>query len=249
MRLPAGTRARRIGSVTVVAAEPALSFIADVIRRHGRLRDWAAGHAVRTFPGRGATHVVHAPGGAWVVRPALRGGVIARVLRDRYVRIGAPRPIREMRISRRARDRGIDTPEVVAGVVYGRGLFYRADVVTRFVPDAMDLASLSLGPDRPAEAQRVEGWRVAGQLIRVAARAGLFHPDLNLRNVLVSWSLDVPRAHLLDLDRCRFALWLTKRDRDAMVRRFHRSRNKLEAAAGLTVSAAELAAFEEALRV
>jgi len=248
MRLPAGTRAQRIGSATIVAAEPVVPFIADVIRRHGRLREWAAAHAVRTLRGRGATHVVDAPGGAWVIRPALRGGAIAPLLHDRYLRLGTTRPVREMRISRRATDRGIPTPEVVAGVVYGRGLFYRADVVTRFVPDAMDLAALSLGPERPPEARRVEGWRAAGQLIRVAASAGLFHPDLNLRNVLISWTLDVPRAHLLDLDRCRFTL-RTKLDRDAMVRRFNRSRSKLEAAAGFTVGAAELAAFHEALRV
>ncbi|MCI0433664.1 MAG: hypothetical protein L0271_08440 [Gemmatimonadetes bacterium] len=247
MRLPSGILAERAGSARIVGPESSLSFVAETIRRHGRLRDWAASHSSRIFQGRGPTYLVDGPDQPWVIRPARRGGTVASVLGDRYARLGTPRPIGELRTSIRARERGIDTPEIVAVVLYPAGLFYRADIATRYIPDSESLATLSVGPDRPPEERRIEAWRVTGHIIRVAARAGMLHADLNLRNVLISWSLGIARAHLLDLDRCRFRVGTSKQDRDAMVSRLTRSRLKLEAETGVRVGRAELAAFEREL--
>ncbi len=247
MRLPAGVRTQRIGRATIAALASHLDFVADVIRRYGTLRAWAAAVHEKTFTGRGEAYLVEGADGPWVVRPARRGGAVASVLGDRYVRIGAARPFREMSTSASARERGVATPEVVCCAVYDGGLFYRADVTTRYIRDGIDLATLSLGPATEAEAKRIEAWRAAGRLVRDAAAAGLLHPDLNLRNVLITQSADGVRAHVLDLDRSVVRTRPRPRDAERMTDRLHRSRRKLEAAAGESVGVAALDAFEGAL--
>ena len=52
---------------------------------------------------------------------------------------GTPRPVHETRVSEEARRRGVPTPRVVAAMTYPQGPYYRADLVTEFVPASTDL--------------------------------------------------------------------------------------------------------------
>jgi tRNA A-37 threonylcarbamoyl transferase component Bud32 len=131
-------------------------------------------------------------------------------------------------------------------VIHG-GAVYRADLATRLVPDAADLADTVLGGDRGDVAQRAAAWRAAGELLHDAFAAGVVHADLNMRNILVQRGA-VPTAYLLDLDRA------VVRDgvvpdaaRQRMLRRLHRSRQKLEAVLGVQTSAEELQLFSDAV--
>lgn len=194
-----------IGSALV--RPEAAGWIDDVMGSGTTLHDWAEGRTDRTtFSGRGRVFAVAAPvegpdGRArWAVRHYRRGGAMAMHMEDRYLRVGRPRPFRELSASDAARSRGIRTPAVVAGAVYPDGIYYRCDLATEVVPDVRTLADLL------HEHDGTRGWLVAmaraGALIRDLSAAGVFHVDLNARNILLSDDHD-DGAWVVDLDRAR----------------------------------------------
>jgi 3-deoxy-D-manno-octulosonic acid kinase len=247
MRVPSGYQADESHGALLIARPVALEFVGNAMQSHGTLYAFAHAHARRRLRGRIDACVIDAPEGTWVVRHYVRGGAIAGLLGDRYLRVGPRRPYAELWTSARARARGIDTPAVAAVAIYTRGPFYRGDIATELVPDAADLAEISSGPSRRSEAERLRAWEAAGRLVRAIGQAGLIHADLNVRNILIAWRDGLPRAHLLDLDRCRIVRRVSPRDLAAMVRRLYRSARKLESH-DLTLQA-ELDAFRAGLRV
>lgn len=248
MRDPEGYARAVVGEARIVATGDALERVRAAVESAGTLYDWAARRAgARALPGRKPAFLVDA-GDEWVVRHYWRGGAIGRLLEDRYPARRLPRPFRELTVSHRARERGIPTPRVIAAVVYPAGPFYRADLATAYVPDSADLAHVTFGAQRRSDADRIAAWRVVGALVRVAAERGLRHADLNLRNVLLSWTTASPLACVLDLDRCIIRDRPRPGDRDVMVARLHRSRQKLERHFGERVDDRTLWAFAEGLR-
>jgi 3-deoxy-D-manno-octulosonic acid kinase len=248
---PVAYETRHEGGAIVVALPWAMAMVRQAIAQTGTLSGYAAVQpGAREFTGRGAAYGMTTAHGEWVVRHYRRGGTVARLLRDRYLRVGASRPMRELRASAAARSRGVPTPEVVAAITYPAGAFYRADLATRYVEDSADLADSVLGAGRGAAQQRIETWRAAGALLRLAFAAGVEHPDLNLRNILIQQSDgEAPAAFLLDLDRAVVHdHGVSDEVRSRMIKRFQRSRRKLESVTGATATAAELSAFEEAVR-
>jgi 3-deoxy-D-manno-octulosonic acid kinase len=246
--MPSGYEVERERGVEIVALPSVMRVVRDAIGEAGTLYAWAARSGSRSFVGRGAAYAVATPHREWVVRHYRRGGAVARVLGDRYVRISEPRALRELRASVLARSRGVATPEVVAAVVYPAGLLYRADLATLYIADSADLAEAALGSARGDAAARVEAWRATGALLRVAFGAGVEHADLNLRNILIQRTAGVATALLLDLDRAVVHDHaVSDVARRSMLRRLHRSRRKLESAAGVCAAADELAAFDAAL--
>ncbi len=249
MELPSGYREHDIAGVTLVARTNAVELCRSVLARDGSLYAWAARQpeARLLHGGRGNTWVVPTEAGEWVVRHAFRGGIVAGLLRDRYLRRGEPRPYAELRVSYGLRQHRIETPAVVAFAIYPAGPFYRADVITEYVPDSADLAALTFGDARLAPGARVAAWRAAGHLLRRTWNAGLVHSDLNLRNILIAGEPDSPKAWLIDLDRAVLRGDMAAGDRVAMQRRLNRSREKLEEQYGQAVGRVELIAFGEAL--
>jgi 3-deoxy-D-manno-octulosonic acid kinase len=248
---PAAYESLREGGAEIVALPFAMATVRQALALAGTLYDFAAAQPdVREFTGRGAAYGLSTRHGQWVVRHYRRGGAIAGVLEDRYLRLGPPRAMRELRASAAARSRGVPTPEVVAAVTYPAGAFYRADLATRYVEDSADLAESVLGAGRASPQQRVEIWRAAGALLRLTLAAGVEHRDLNLRNILIQQRDDgPPTAFLLDLDRARVhEQAVSNAVQSRMIHRLQRSRRKLESAAGARTTAAELAVFEEAVR-
>lgn len=240
----------RVGDATVVARPRTLPDVEDALRREGTLFEWAASHPDRErMEGRGPLYTAPAPGGErWVVRHYRRGGAVAPLLGDRYLRLGRPRPVREIRASEAVRERGIDTPPVMAAVLHPRGIFYRADLATRWIPGSADLArTLFLDPGVGTEA-RLEGCRAAGRLVARLQRGGLIHPDLNAKNVLLRWTEDPPRPYVLDLDRCTVVDRPDAGRRDAMLARLRRSLEKWEAETGRALPARAWAAVREGCR-
>jgi 3-deoxy-D-manno-octulosonic acid kinase len=233
----------------VIALETARDSIARIIAVSGTIHGHAAASAsAKPLRGRGVSWAFEVDGERWVVRHFRRGGAMARLLEDRYLRVGASRPARELQASQTLRARGVDTPEVIAYAIYPVGIYYRADIVTRWIADSEDLASVTFGPDARSAVGRAAAWAAAGLLLHSAFEHGAHHPDLNLRNILVAGDQAQPTAWLIDLDRCRVHTRVTPAARRNMLERFHRSRRKLERRFRRPVGAAALAAFEEKLR-
>lgn len=207
------------------------------------LHAWAGGRPdARALAGRGRVWDVPAPVSGpdgrerWAVRHYRRGGAMAPLLGDRYPAVGPSRPLRELRASEAARARGIPTPAVMAGAVYPAGAFERADLVTELVPGGTDLraalfdsgvdgAAARDGPDPEAALE------ATGRLIRLLERRGVYHPDLNAANVLLT-SADGTEAWLLDLDRCQVRDEGAPAPMGPMRSRLRRSLGKLARAAG-----------------
>ncbi|MFP4624004.1 MAG: lipopolysaccharide kinase InaA family protein, partial [Gemmatimonadota bacterium] len=233
----------------------------------------AAQPGAETLRGRGRVHVVPAPvgSGKWVVRHYHRGGAVASLLGDRYLRVGTPRPFHEFRLGRTLETWGVPVAPHVGAAVYGSGIWYRGDLVTELVPDARDLAAV-LFPDRSLEGAAscpggdagkgavggpvdAEGaMRAAGSLIRLLHERGVVHRDLNLKNILIvgGGSGSGPedgaggtlRALVLDLDRATLKADLGEGARRRMLARFWRSARKWETRTGIRVEPRLRRAFE-----
>ena len=188
----------------------------------------------------------------WAVRHYARGGrFVPILLGDRYLRFERIRPYHEIEASETARERGISTPRVVAAALYPSRLFYRADLVTQFVPDASDLVESFFDTSRKGvggAAERLDSLRVTGDLIRRMAGAGLRHRDLHARNILLEWRGSVPRPHLLDLDRCEIEPSGAPVSPTSMHQRLRRSLRKWERRTGIRISEREWAALDQAVR-
>lgn len=211
----------------------------------------------------------------WAIRHYHRGGAVASLLDDRYLRMGTPRPFLEAAASEEVSRRGLATPAVVAGAVYPSGLVYRADLVTAFVPATRDLAALLFrrggtadGPPayddagrggdgvrtrdgtRPAaEDLRLHALRLAGRLIARMAARGVRHPDLNAKNVLVVEAVPSTPSRgpeSLLLDLDRCAFSDGPDAPGPLLDRLERSLRKLERVYGPALSETEWTALQDA---
>lgn len=173
-----------------------------------------------------------------VVRFGRRGGLVARLVLDRY--LGArPRPWRELALSLVARDHGAPVPEVIAAAVHGWGA-YRSAVVTGELTGVRPVLA-ALRAAEPGEARAAVA-RAAADAVARLHRAGVVHPDLNLGNIVV----DATRGAIVDLDRARLVPGgLSARLRERGLRRLDRSARKLDPA-GEVVDAAVRRTFHDA---
>jgi len=229
-RPPDGYVAVAIGECRALACAGTAEWLTEVLERGASLHDWAAAVPERsTFAGRGQVFAVPAPvvlrGAAaasdrWAIRHHIRGGAVAMHLGDRYLRVGRPRPFRELAASVWARNHEVRTPRVVAAAMYVDGAFYRADIATEVVHGAVTLA------DRLHETDGERGWLVAmaaaGDLIRGLADIGLYHVDLNAHNILLGPDPD-ESPWIIDLDRARVLGRPSPRSGDRMLDRLTRS--------------------------
>ena len=244
--LPSEYRTYAVGSALLVTRPEFFSLLRDALHTHDTLYAFAATRSdAEPLAGRGVSFAVTTPHGAWVVRRYRRGGAVASFLGDRYLRSVEPRPLHELRVSAAARSRGVRTPEVVAAAVYGRGAFYRADLITQFISPSADLAQLGFGRSEHSQQVRVAAWRAAGALVNELAAWGLAHPDLNLKNVLIRFAGAAPEAWVLDLDR---AVLRSNVSSASLWARLQRSLNKWERTTGRPLDPGERAALEAGYR-
>ena len=220
-------------------------FLRDALHAHDTLYTFAALQPeAECLQGRGTTYRIGTPHGDWVVRRYRRGGAVARVLGERYLRVGRPRPLRELEVSAAARERGVRTPEVMAVVVHPARFFVRGDLATRYIEGALDLAQLGFGESSVPRDQQLAAWQAAGRLVRELAQAGLSHPDLNLKNILIRNAQEGPQAWVLDLDRAVIGA----ASAPAMWARLQRSLQKWEGITGNQLAADLRGALEAGYR-
>lgn len=166
--------------------------------------------------GRGSAYFVQGLDGcSWVLRHNRRGGAIAKLNTDRFLYTGRSRarPIREFHLLADLHAKGLPVPAPVAARVAPFLGFYRGDLITQQIAPARPLA------DRLAEsAMPATVWQRLGGMIARFHREGVWHADMNARNILID---DKQAFHLIDLDKAR--LRAPGRWREANLMRLHRS--------------------------
>ncbi|HET6604632.1 MAG TPA: 3-deoxy-D-manno-octulosonic acid kinase [Xanthomonadaceae bacterium] len=147
--------------------------------------------------GRGAAWFVAGPCGPAVLRHYRRGGLVARLVEDRYLYLGREhtRSFREFRLLQDLRDRGLPVPAPVAAAFRRSGAGYRADLITARIARAHSLSEF-VDADLPPPGQ----WQQVGRTIARFHRAGAWHADLNAHNLLLD---DSGAVWLVDFDRGR----------------------------------------------
>ncbi len=149
--------------------------------------------------GRGNTLLLQTPYGPAVLRQYLRGGFAARLSRDRYLYLGQSRtrPFAEAYLLAGLRSLGLPVPELLGALCTRHGMTYSGALLTLRIPDAMTLAErISSGLESTTT------WRSTGKCIRRFHDAGVYHADLNIRNILVDaaqkiWLIDFDRARMV----------------------------------------------------
>jgi len=159
--------------------------------------------------GRGAIGAVAGlllDGSRVLARRARRGGLIGRLIPDVFC--GRCRPFRELAAAQRALERGVPTAEVVAAArTTAFGPLYRGTVYTKELTGVADMKSYLAATTEPPDAtflqRRRAVLREVGRVVRLAHDAGLYHADLQLKNLLARYN-ERAEVFLIDLDKARW---------------------------------------------
>jgi 3-deoxy-D-manno-octulosonic acid kinase len=150
--------------------------------------------------GRGEVLIVaHGPE-TWVLRHYRRGGLVARLIDDHYVWLGAERTraFREWRLLRKLRAAGLPVPNPVAAHVHRTGVIYTADIITEYLPDTHKLSWFIAQGRVPADC-----WLRIGGMVRTVHDRGVDHPDLTAHNILLDGA---GSPFLVDFDNAQIKL-------------------------------------------
>ncbi len=221
--IPTGFEASEVGGGTLILARRH----ADAIRRQGLDDPRAWSDLLRgriSAAGRGATARVELPDGPRVVLKQMRrGGLAARLWRDRYP--GSSRLLDNLRLPLEAACRGVATaPPVALLLLPGPPGFHRAWMAFEEIAGAVDLAQRLASEAPPTQAELA----AVVALVRGMHDAGVDHRDLNLGNLLLRTAPGgVPEAFVIDLDRAKlYPAPLGFRRRQRALRRLARSHVK-----------------------
>jgi 3-deoxy-D-manno-octulosonic acid kinase len=173
-----------------LGVDPASLFERETLVAQGRL--------VEAPGGRGSVSFITLDGLELVLRRYLRGGLAARVSRDRYLWLGEARTraFRELRLLAELVGLGLPVPRPVAARYSRSGISYRGELVTERLPGVASLAARWLAGEATDE-----DWVLAGRCIRRFHDAGVRHADLNAHNIMLdgrggAWLLDFDRGRL-----------------------------------------------------
>jgi tRNA A-37 threonylcarbamoyl transferase component Bud32 len=129
-----------------------------------------------------------------VVRTLTHGGILRHITGKRF--LSPARSMRELTISAYLIANGIPTPEILALVLRRSGLFYHISVISKLVPDSIDLLTYLERPHQDSLAILEN----TGSLIRTIHTLGLYHADLHLKNILLDerrtpWVIDLDKGY------------------------------------------------------
>ncbi|MFQ5903771.1 MAG: lipopolysaccharide kinase InaA family protein [Candidatus Binatia bacterium] len=167
------------------------------------MRQRESGKEASPFHGRENLRFFHLDNGEIALVRAYHHGGILRHLTGEFFFTWPPRPFRELAITEEVRRRGIPTLEIFgAWVERAWGPFYRGWLVTREIKGAHDLWA-ALQSDLYVETSGKSLLQAVAQGLRRMHRQGVYHRDLNLKNVLVRREEDGIISYIIDFDKAR----------------------------------------------
>ena len=182
-----GYTTRRELNLTLIC-KPALPGLWDMARSTGPLGKSSP------LQGRAAIRIIEPD---LVVRTLMHGGLFRHITGKNF--LSPARTVRELKVSAYLSLHGIPTPEILAVRIMKHGFFSRIEVVSRLVPDSVDLLTWLESP-RTDSGDLMEK---AGRIIRRIHDLGIYHADLHIKNLLLDagkdlWVLDLDKAYRYD---------------------------------------------------
>jgi 3-deoxy-D-manno-octulosonic acid kinase len=158
------------------------------------------------YQGRGTLRRIHLPDGTSALVRQCRHGGLFRAVTGQWYFTWPPRPFRELVVTEELRRRGVPTVEVLAACAIQRpSIFYRGCLVTRELADSEDFWSAL----QSGLVGRL-GWettlRAVAASIRAMHREGVYHADLNLKNILLRPDKNGVASYLIDFDKAKLFL-------------------------------------------
>ena len=149
--------------------------------------------------GRGNTMYVGNVPRQFVLRHFVRGGLIGKLVHDRYLFAGEDRTrsFAEWRMLAKMVDHDLRVPRPAAARYARSGPFYTADIITVRIPGVRPLSEVIA-----ERAQSREFWESVGAGIQTFHAAGVCHADMNAYNLQIDadgrlWMLDFDKGRLL----------------------------------------------------
>ena len=140
-----------------------------------------------------------------VIRHYEHGGIFRALTKDLFIK--GSRPFRELVVTEMARKAGLPTMEILVAIK--RPVlwpFYRGDLVSREIPNSVDLIQyftrLGKPRDKKQLSEKRELIRQAGRLVREMHELGIYHADLHLKNFIVQRARGtMGPLYIIDFDR------------------------------------------------
>jgi 3-deoxy-D-manno-octulosonic acid kinase len=190
---------------------------------------WAADAADESaYHGRSKLRSVAIAAGENALIRAYRRGGMPRYLTADLFFTWPPRPFRELCVTEAARRRGVPTLEVLGACVErAGGPFYRGWLATRQLAGSEDLWAVLNGGAFSNE-EKKEVIASAALAVRKMHRKGIFHADLNLKNILARREEKGIQCYVIDLDKAKlYSHGLSSSQANQNLRRLLRSVSKL----------------------
>ena len=145
--------------------------------------------------GRGTVYFVKIQSQPCVLRHYNRGGLVAKLILDKYLWMGEhnTRSFKEWRLLNDMVKKRLPVPAPVAARYVRNGIYYKADIITREIPDIESLSDKLLGNSMTEQL-----WENIGECIAKFHNHGVFHMDLNVENIQIDQNNQVL---LLDFDK------------------------------------------------
>jgi len=146
--------------------------------------------------GRAPVAVIQLNNDTAVLKHYYRGGMIARVSKDRFLNTGvnSSRAVAEYRLLEWMTQQQLPVPQPLGARVLCHGAFYTCDLITRLIPDTMTLASKLADIALPDAI-----WSAVGGTIKTIHQHKVWHSDLNANNILID---NHGQVTIIDFDRC-----------------------------------------------
>jgi len=204
------------------------------------------------YYGRSALRIIDLPESAQgraVIRHYQRGGKVQNFVKDIYW--GRSRPLQELWIGHRAMAEGIPTAEILAAchtTIFWK--LHRGDLISKEIEHGKDLATYLAALSQPLSAknmlQKRETIAIVGTLIRKMHDVGIFHGDLNLKNIVLQFRTDGNiRCYIIDFDKSSFLAPLPEKMRVRNLLRLNRSAEKFKNQ-GLPITRSDVLRFLQA---
>lgn len=140
-----------------------------------------------------------------LIRTYRHGGLFHRITGRAFLS-WPPRPFRELAITEELRRRGVPTVEVYGACVEQfLGPFYRGWLITRELKGSCDLWS-ALRNGFARQWTMAEVLRPVAVSLRSLHRQGVYHSDLNLKNILVRAEAGAVKSYIIDFDNAKLFL-------------------------------------------